>query len=60
MKCVKFVGLDNKKYAICCSDYEVVENAEDDKRLYYIQNGRRLMVRFAVISITIDNYIPEI
>lgn len=60
MKCVKFIGMDNKRYAICCSDYEIVENAEDDKRIYYIQNGNRFMVRFMTISIEIDDYIPEI
>lgn len=58
MKCVKFIGMDNKKYAVYCSDYQIVENAEDDKRLYYFQNGNRFMVRFAVISIIIEDYVP--
>lgn len=60
MTCVKFIGMDNKKYALCCSDYKVVKNADDDKRLYYIQNGNRCMVRFSAISMIIEDYTPEI
>lgn len=59
MKCVKFIGLDGKQYAISCTDYEIVENAEDDKRIYYIQNGNAFMVRFSIIVFRCDNYIPE-
>lgn len=60
MKCVKFIGLDGKKYAVACSDYEIVENPENDKRIYYIQCGKRLMQRFLTIVFECDNYIPEI
>ena len=59
MKCIKFIGLDGKQYAISCTDYEIVENAEDDKRIYYIQNGKRFMVRFSVVLFECNNYIPE-
>ena len=46
MKCIKFIGLDGKQYAISCTGYEVVENAEDDKRIYYIQCGKNLCKGF--------------
>ena len=60
MKCVKFIGLDGKVYAVACSDYEIVENSEDDKRIYYIQCGKRFMQRFSIVVFESDNYIQEI
>jgi hypothetical protein len=58
MKCVKFIGLDGKKYAIACSDYKIVEISENDRRIYYVQCGRLLMDRFSSIFFECDNYVP--
>ena len=60
MKCVKFMGLDGKKYAIACSDYEIVEISENDKRIYYVQCGKIFMQRFLTVIFECDNYIPKI